>query len=593
MATLNRVLAQVTSSVALTLIAVLPTQAQNVTTIAGTNGSGGFAGDNGSATAPAVRLNNPLAVLPRADGSVLIAELSSNRVRKVDVGGVITTFAGNGGASFSGDGGPATSAQIQAPFSLLADSAGNVYIGSYGAIRKVTPAGVISTVVGTGTRGNSGADNTPATAAQVDWVSGMDFDSAGNLFFTDHDRGRVRKLDSTGKIFNIAGTGANSAFVADNVAAATAPLSQPAGILVETDGSLIVVVRNQNRVRKISPSGNITTIAGSNVAASTGDNGPATTATLNQPLGLARDGSGGFLVAELAGNRVRKIAANGTITTIIGNGTPANTGDGAVATAATIFGPGGLSRDTAGNLFITSFYGHTVRKIVAPPIPVPGPSVFNAYVNTTTAMLGTISPAGEQTVPFGGVVNMTVTANPRHVLRVASSCDYVQTNAPIAFVPNGTGASTYSVTVNGPCQMEATFTPLIPKVNVSSEMAANALFTATERSLNYLPGTLPMQTSSTVGQAVKFKAWVTDIAGVPYPSASNVITFKTNGAAITGCSNVPLTLRNSDVIHLREAVCAVTFTAAGNTVVTSEFAGDTYNFPATSRGLNHSVSAAP
>ncbi len=570
-----------------------PAHAQNVTTVAGNDTLSGFAGDTGPATAAAAQLSFPIAVLARADGSVLIADSSNNRVRKVDVGGVITTFAGNGGFSFSGDTGPATAAQIYQPASLIEDAAGNVYIGSSGAIRKVTPAGIITTIAGTGTA-DSDVGNGLATAVPVNWVLGMGFDSAGNLFFTDYSSHVVRKIDAgTGVITRIAGTGTANASATDNVAALGEPLNNPVGILVQADGSLIVAGGSQHRVRKIIPGGNITTLAGTGTVSSTGDNNPATAATLNFPSGLATDGAGGYFVAELNGSRVRKIAASGIITTVIGNGTNTNTGDNAPASAATINRPAGLSRASSGHLFITSYGGHTIRKIAfAPLVTTPGPSVFNAYVNTTTASLGSVSPAGEQTVAFGGVVTMTVTANPRHVLRVASNCDYVQTSRPIALVPIGTGASTYNVTVNGPCQMEATFTPLIPKTNVNTEAAANAFLLAVEATQNYTTPVI-IQTSSTAGQTVRFKAWVTDIAGVPYPSASNVITFKANGTAITGCSNVPLTLRPSDVVHIREAVCVTSFAAAGNSVITTEFAGDTYNFPAASSGLNHSVSAAP
>ncbi len=568
-----------------------PSYAQNVTTIAGNNGLSGFAGDGGSATAPAARLLFPLAVLARADGSVLIAEQAGNRVRKVDVGGVITTFAGTGGNSFTGDSGPATAAQINGPGALLEDAAGNIYIGSRGAIRKVTPAGIISTIVGNGTQANTG-DGGLATAAQVFTVWGMRFDSAGNLFFSDFGAHVVRKIDTAGMITKIAGTGVAAASGGDNLPALTAPLNLPLGIVIAADGSLIVAVGFQYRVRKIIPGGNITTIAGTGANSSTGDNGPATAATLNIPWGLVTDGNGGYFVSEFSGNRVRNIAGSGTITTVIGDGTATNTGDGGLATAATINVPNGLGRDNAGNLFITSD-GHVVRKIIAPPPPILGPSVFNAYVNTTTAALGTITPAGEQTVPFGGTVMMTVTPNPRHVHRVSSNCIYTQTNQPVAFVPIGTGINTYAVTVNGPCQMEATFTPLIPKASVAIEATANALFMMTERSQIYVAPTAGAQTMSTLGQSVTFKAWLTDIAGVPYASATNVITFKANGAAIAGCSNVPLTLRGSNVLHIREANCVTSFAVAGNTVITSEFGGDTYNFPAVSGGLNHSVSAAP
>ncbi len=137
--------------------------------------------------------------------------------------------------------------------------------------------------------------------------------------------------------------------------------------------------------------------------------------------------------------------------------------------------------------------------------------------------------------------------------------------------------------------MEATFTPLIPQVNVNTEAAANALFITTERSQTYVAPTTVAQTLSVVGQPITFEAWVTDIAGVPYPSTEIVITFKANGVAIAGCRNVPLTLRGSSVIHVREANCVATFSPGGNVTVTREFAGDTYTLPANSAVLNHSV----
>lgn len=336
--------------------------------------------------------------------------------------------------------------------------------------------------------------------------------------------------------------------------AATSNLNYPFGLIVQNDGSLLVADSSSSRVRKIIPTGAISTIAGLlGVSNSTGDNGLATVATLATPRGLAKESAGNIYVAESGSNRARKITPNGIITTLLGTAagatpfvSPATNDDGAIATA-TVNLPIALALDAAGDLFITSYTGNKVRKITFAP-PPPDPSVFKSFANTITAANGTISPEGDQTVAFGGIVKVSVTAKPRHVLRVASNCDYVKTSKPVPFVPIGTGLGTFDVTVNGPCQMEATFTPLIPKVNVNSEMAANALFSGVERSQVYVAPTTIAQTTSLVGAPVTFKAWVTDIAGVPYPSATNVITFKT-----------------------------------------SEFGGDTYNFPAASAVLNHSV----
>jgi hypothetical protein len=572
-----------------TLLLCHAAHAQTVTTFAGNNLLGGNGGDGQLATSLNTRLNAVRGVLARADGSVLIADSNNRTVRRVDLGGIINIFAGTGFPGYTGDTGLATSAAIGNPFSVAEDAAGNAYIGGVGYIRKVS-AGTISGVSGTGTVGNTGINGSNASAALIGTVRGMAFDAAGNLFFTDSDAGLVRKIDSAGKIYTVAGTGVNGAFAFDNVGALSEPLSSPRGIVVATDGSLLVAVGGQNRVRKIIEGGNITTVAGSGAANSLGDGGQALAAGLVDVAGLALDGAGGFFAAQVSGGRVRKIAADGTISTLIGDGTAFNTGDNGPAAAAAINQPNALSRDRAGNLYVVSFVGRIVRKITFPDL-TPRPSIFKAFVNTATPNLGTISPEGEQTVPYGGRVAVTVSAIPRHVLRVASNCDYVQTSRPMPFVPIGTGTDTFDVTVNGPCQMEATFTPLIPRANVNTEMAANALFTATERVQTYTAPTSISQTTSVVGKPVTFKAWVTDIAGVPYPSATNVITFKANGVAIAGCANVPLTLRASNVVHIREANCTTSFSPAGNVTITTEFAGDTYNFPAASSALNHSVTA--
>ncbi len=590
-----QLLKSVTATVctAATLLLITPAIAQTVSTVAGT-GVSSSTGDGAAATLATLR--SPIGVLVRRDGSVLITEQFGYRVRKIDAAGIITTFAGTGTAGFTANAAAATSANLDQPGGLAEDALGNVYIGSLGTIQKVSPSGTLSTVVGNGvTRTNTG-DGGLATAATVNWPLSMTFDTAGNLFFADYNASTVRKIDRTTNIISgIAGTGAFANSV-DGPSAATATLNFPLGLVIQSDGSILVADGDSRRVRKIIPGGAISTIAGTmGVNTSTGDNGPATAATLHTAYGLAKDSAGNIYVGEFDAHRVRKIAPNGIITTVLGTVagavnsiSPATNVDGDIATAR-VHEPIALASDAAGNLYVVSNSGNKVRKVTFPAPPTPGPFIFKSFGNTVTAASGTITPEGDQTVPFGGTVKVTVTAKPRHLLRVASNCDYVKTSQPIAFVPNGTGTDTFNVTVNGPYQMEATFTPLIPKINVNSEAVANALFTATELTDKYAPPVTSAQTSSVIGKPVTFKAWVTDIAGVPYASDTNVITFKANGVAISGCVNVPLTLRGSNVLHIREASCVATFSPAGNVTITSEFAGDLYNFPATSAVLNHSV----
>lgn len=583
---------------ATTLLIADPAFAQTVNAVAGT-GVLGFSGDNGPAAG--AQLNLPIGVLVRRDGSILIADASNHRVRKIDAAGVITTFAGTGVSGFAFSAASAALANLNRPSGLAEDQAGNVYVGNKGSIQKISPSGALSTIAGDGSIGNVAPilNGVPASTPGVfvEWALAIRLDTAGNLFFVDYAAHVLRKIDSTNIITTLAGTGV-AGYSGENNLATNSQIDTPGGLLVNSDGSILVSSPGTNRIQKFTPGGILTTIAGTGSGSSTGDGGLATLAAISLPYGLEKDAAGNIYIAEFFGNRVRKIAPDGIITTLLGSATaPAgtasaatNTGDGGDAVSATINNPVGLSRDAANNLYVSSFSGDKLRKITFPVI-VSGPSVFRSFVNTTTANLGTIFPEGEQTVAYGSTLNVSVTAKPRHVLKVASNCDYFKTSMPVPFVPIGTGLDTYNVTVNGSCEMEATFFPLVPRVNVNSEAAADSLFKVTERSQAYIvPATTP-QTFSVVNAPVIFKAWVTDIAGVPYPSPSNVITFKANGAAIAGCANVPLTLRASNVIHIREATCETTFALAGNATLTAEFAGDTYNFPAVSSMLNHGVTA--
>jgi sugar lactone lactonase YvrE len=575
------------------LLLTTPATAQTVSTVAGT-GTQSSTGDGAAATL--ATLDTPSCVLVRSDGSVLVAEQGGHRVRKIDAAGIITTFAGTGTAAYTASAGAATAANLNQPAGLAEDAAGNVYIGTLGAILKVNTSGALSTFAGDGMTLANFGDGLVASDVALHYPISMAFDASGNLFFADFFTSNIRRIDAaTTIVTNIAGTG-TSADSADGPSAATSTLNGPAGLVVQSDGSILVVDGSSRRVRKIIQGGAISTIAGvSGVNTSTGDNGPATAATIKVPRGLAKDSASNIYVGEFGANRIRKIAPDGTITTLLGttagavdSTSTASNVDGPITTA-TIFQPYALAVDATGNLYAVSAGFNKVRKIT-PPVPlIPGPSIFKSFVNAQTATLGSISPDGEQSVPYGGVVKVTVAAKPSHVLSVSSNCTYVKTSQQVAGVPIGTGTDTFDVTVNGPCQMEATFTPLVPKVNVNSATAAIDLFKATERADKYTPPTAAALTRSIVGTPFTFKAWVTDIAGVPYPSATNVITFKANDIAIPGCVNVPLTLRPSNVIHIREANCTTLFSPAGNVMIKSEFAGDAYNLAATSGVLNHSV----
>ncbi len=324
-----------------------------ITTVAG-NGTYGFSGDNGPATS--AELYNPEGVAVDSAGSLYIADTINNRIRKVS-SGVITTVAGNGTAGFSGDNIPATSAEFGSPSGLAVDSVGNLYIADGDRIRKVSN-GVITTVVGNGTSGLSG-DNGPAISAELGSASGVAVDSAGNLYIADYANFRIRRV-SNGVIATIAGSGTTS-FSGDNGPAASAQLYDPAGVAADSAGNLYIADSFNNRVRRVS-NGVITTVAGNGTPGFSGDNGPASNAQLSDPFGVAVDAAGSLYIADTGNNRIRKVS-NGVIATVAGSGIFGFNGDNIPATSAQLTSPRGVAVDSAGNLYIADTDGARIRKV--------------------------------------------------------------------------------------------------------------------------------------------------------------------------------------------------------------------------------------
>jgi hypothetical protein len=230
--------------------------------------------------------------------------------------GVATTVAGGGYYLVLGDNGPATSAYLYDPGGVAVDSAGNVYIadGENNRLRKVSN-GVITTVAGNGTPGFSG-DNGPATSAQLHDPARVAVDSAGNLYIADNNNYRIRKV-SNGAITTVAGNGTRG-FSGDNIPATSAQFHDPFGVAVDSAGNLYIADSGNNRIRKVA-NGIITTVAGNGTPGFSGDNGPATSAQLNGPAGVAVDSAGNLYIADGGNNRIRKVS-NGVITTVAGNG---------------------------------------------------------------------------------------------------------------------------------------------------------------------------------------------------------------------------------------------------------------------------------
>ncbi len=432
---------------------------------------GTFNGDGG---ATARSLNDPIGVARNAAGEWVIADTSNNRVRKV-AAGVITTIAGNGTAGFSGDGGLAINAVVNSPRAIAVDAAGNIaFVDALNKrVRRIDAVtGNITTVAGSGAFGSC-CDGGPATSASLRNPSGVAVDNAGNLYIADREGNRIRRVDAaTQVITTVAGNGM-PAFAGDNGPPASASLQLPAAVALDSLGNLFIADTGNHRIRKVDAGGSvITTVAGDGIAQFAGDNGPATIASLSEPLGLAFGGSDNLLyiadtgndrvrVVNLSGNtistyagdgsggaiggdpengivpyagdgklpqnaglygptaiafgpgmrlyivdqgygRVHKIDDSGLLATITGNGANASTGDGGLATAASVNQPYGIHVDASGNVLLSE--RHAIRRIDA-----------STGVITTVAGIGAEGFSGD-----GGLATAARLNQPRGLARDAT-----------------------------------------------------------------------------------------------------------------------------------------------------------------------------
>jgi sugar lactone lactonase YvrE len=285
------------------------------------------------------------------------------------VPGTILTIAGTGQAGFSGDSGPAAKAAIYYPFVLAFDSAGNLYFATansetpYGnRIRRISPTGIITTVAGSG-KGAFAGDGGPATSAGMTPLT-VTVDGADNLYIADYFNNRIRKVSPSGIITTVAGGGNPADGLGDGGPATSARLSLPSGVAVDASGNLLIADSGNNRVRMVTPAGTISTFAGTGQAGFAGDGGPATAAQLNAPNAPVVDNAGRIFFTDLGNHRVRMVGPDGTIHTVAGGGNPADgVGDGGLATDAHLDLPEQIALDGAGNLFIADNHGCRIRRV--------------------------------------------------------------------------------------------------------------------------------------------------------------------------------------------------------------------------------------
>jgi hypothetical protein len=458
---------------------------QYIYTVAG--GTNTVRADGVQATSTIV--DGPSGVAADAAGNFYIVEADGvYLVRKVDPSGIISTFAGTFGTpGSSGDGGSATSAEIY-PWGVAADASGNVYIADYGnhKIRKVNSSGIISTFAGNGTAGYSG-DGGSATSAKLNSPMGVTVDASGNVYIADGGNNVIRKINTSGIISTIAGNG-TAGFAGDGGSATSAKLYSPRSVAIDASGNIYIADYQNYVIRKVNTSGVISTFAGNHIAGETGDGGAATSAKVYLTTGVAVDASGNVYISEgdaiignPGGNRIRKVNTSGTISTFAGTGSSGFSGDGGAATSAKINWPQNIAITNNGNLLIADYNNDRVREITINCPANAGPNV-NDYKSPGD---GTIC-AGVQIGTNPLISGLTYAWSPTTALSCTNcaqpTCSTTATQTYTLSV-SGSGCTTATSTV--------TVTPLTPTISatISSTSAvpgSNITATATYSS-NFTP----------------------------------------------------------------------------------------------------------
>jgi uncharacterized protein (TIGR03437 family) len=412
--------------------------AQTIATFAG-NGSAAYSGDGAEAVDSA--LNDPKGMAIDPAGNVYIADSENFRVRKVNPAGIISTYAGNGVYGFSGDGGLAVDASISDILSVALDAAGNLYVAdsSNRRIRKITPGGIISTIAGTGVQGYSG-DGGPAVDALLGRPVAVAVDAGGNLYYVDSVDQCVRRINAAGIISTVAGNGVQ-AFSGDGGLAVSASLAFPLGIAFDSAGDFYVADANNNRVRMVTPRGIISTVAGDATEGFSGDGGLAVNASINIPSDVAVDSAGNLYVADAGNNRIRKVNPAGVISTIAGTADNGFSGDGGSPTLAMLNHPWSVAVGSSGTVYIGDEINLRVREIVPAASGLNPPVISaNGVVNGASFVVGLTVAPGSLAAIFGSdLAASTVIAGavPLPTTLGQTSVTFNGIPAPLFFVSSG------------------------------------------------------------------------------------------------------------------------------------------------------------
>ena len=553
-----------------------------ISTIAGGNG-GGYSGDNGPATSAQLSYPNGVTV----DGylNVYIADSFNNVVRKVTPSGTITTIAGGGSGCSGetdglGDGCPGTNGSFNYTATVRMDGEGSVIITDYynNAIHKLTPEGTLQLVAGLGSgcsgQTDSWGDGCLANQINIYQPWGTSSDLLGNVFIGDSGHNIIRKVALDGTVTLWAGTGV-AGYSGDGGPATSAQFNFPQNGSIDAQGNLYVADYYNNVIRKITAAGIVTTVAGNNSlgAGYSGDGGPATSAQLNYPQSVMFDAAGDLLIDDTGNNVMRKIAPDGTITTIAGNGSAGYSGDGGPALSAQFNGPWDLDVDSYGNIYIPDVYNDAIRKInVRTP---PTLSFANTQVGQTSAAqdvriinfgnsaLSIGSIAVSSGFSLGGADTTCSTTN--QVLAPGTSCVL-----GIEFAPTVSGNIGGSVVLTDG-DMNASGSQQTITLNGTNGPASQAITIASTGALNYADSSVIVDASAQT--SARAAAQPTAIVGKPSPKSvtpvinPSLVATATSGLPVSlAVTSGPATLNGNTLNISAAGVVTVQATQPGNSV---------------------------
>jgi len=502
-----------------------------ISTVAG-NGTPGFSGDGGPATLAQLGGSYLSGNVKDSAGNLYICDSGNARIRKVDTSGIITTFAGDGTAGYSGDGGPATSATINGASGIVVDAAGNVYFSEFNNydIRKVNTSGTISTY-----------------ASLPSKPTGIAIDGSGNIYVALYSQDEILKVATDGTKTVVAGTAGFAGYSGDGGPATSARLDNPNGVYVDGAGNIFINDANNNVIRKVDAGGIITTFAGDGTPGYSGDGGPATSAQLHDPeYGIVEDTLGNVFIADGGNNVVREVNASGTISTVAGNAAAGYTGDGGPAISAELNFPAFLSMGNRGSLYVTDIYNSAIRKVQFT-------SLDFGFVNVgqSSSLSVGVQNTGTGAVTFGSFaaggdfsVQNTGTCSTGPSLAAGSLC-----TVDVLFTPSAAGAATGTLTLTDDASNTPQTLPLAGTGSTSGSFTTapqaitpGAMMTFTDGSI--ISQTVLIPTGSSLGgaayMAANFQQWAPTVFNAKrLPATStNLWSGGTPVASGTTCTSI-------------------------------------------------------